>query len=129
MHVASQGLIFVALLAGCLALCVGAWRITLKRTRGTNISTWRSILESLGLAAASLSFAIYLVILGHAHLMSTGAVRQIDLIRLYGHLGPVELAAMSVPLALFGKGFPRIATVIVGVAMTFLWLWYAAASV
>jgi hypothetical protein len=119
---------YLASLLGVLVLLSVTWCLATRQIRTRRLPLWRATMEVLGLFAGSLSFLIYLVILAHAYLISTGRLPRVDLISVYRRFAPLELGASSLILGLFGKGLPRIAIATLGAIVALLWIWYAAAS-
>lgn len=120
--------VYWAFVASLFVVCARGWWAAGKQLRAHALPRWRAILEILGLVLCSSCYLVYLVVLGHAYVIASGAIQRIDLIELYSKFRPLEAGIASVPLGLLGKGFPRVGTVIVGGSMGLMWLWYSAAS-
>jgi multidrug transporter EmrE-like cation transporter len=110
-------LIWLTALAAVLS-GIGLWSF---RSEGRALVGVRKIIFVTGTVANLGSTIVLLVFLITAHRMASGAMRPIDLDRVYPVFSMLGLGLLAAVLAFFGRRFSRLLLVVAGLLVAYLW--------
>jgi hypothetical protein len=107
-----------------LTLIAASWWIQVRKSKNLAAATWRWVTPTIGLALLTLSFALYLIMLGRmvrSPELAANTTSVLALVRTYTRFYPTSCGLIGASLGLFGKGASRWTIASAGLLVAFVW--------